>query len=384
MTLRLTVALAAALVAAPIATAAAEEQTKFTATLRGHAMIPAATFVLPPADAPRALTVSGRFTGAGNNRTEEFYSVEGRTWIGAADQEKRATGMSLPFLGQPMQGFSGIKHVGDGVFWALQDNGFGSKANSADAMLLAHLLRPDWETGRVQIIETIFLADPARILPFPIVNENTPSRYLTGADFDIESIQPVGELLFFGDEFGPYLFATDLQGNVTFLTETRLGNRTLRSPDHHALKLPNLPGEVAFDVRRSRGFEGMAQSVDGTKLYPLIEGPIWDAEAGAVENVDGKEFLRLMEFDLDAQDWTGRSWTYPLEENGHNIGDFNMISETRGLVIERDGGEGDPAQACAEGSDGQDCFYRPAAFKRVYLIEMGEPAPRWRSSAMWI
>jgi len=30
-------------------------------------------------------------------------------------------------------------------------------------------------------------------VPFRIVNENTPRRYLTGSDFDIESIQPIGD-----------------------------------------------------------------------------------------------------------------------------------------------------------------------------------------------
>ena len=44
-----------------------------------------------------------------------------------------------------MQGFSGIKSVGDGTYWVLTDNGFGSKANSPDAMLMFHKVR---RTGR--------------------------------------------------------------------------------------------------------------------------------------------------------------------------------------------------------------------------------------------
>ena len=369
----LSLALALAASTALAAGTAMAEQTKFTATLKGHAFIPAATFAVPPADAPRGFTVSGRFTTKDNARTEALYSVEGRTWIGAKDAPKRATGLSLPFVGQPIQGFSGVKHIGEGVYWALSDNGFGNKVNSPDAMLMAHKLRPDWESGRVEIIETVFLSDPDGVLPFRLATEFTEARYLTGADFDIESIQPVGDQLWFGDEFGPYLFATDMQGRVTFITETKLGDRVLRSPDHPGLKLPNLPETVTFDVRRSRGFEGMAQSPDGATLYPLIEGPIWDAEAGAVEMTDGKEYLRLLEFDVASQSWTGRNWTYSLEVNGNNIGDFNMISETRGLVIERDGGEGVPELACPQGTSGLDCFYKPAAFKRVYLIELGEP-----------
>lgn len=363
-----------AIAAALVTTAAAAEPEKVTAKLKGHAILPALTFAVPPADAPAAFTVSGRFTGPGNTRTETLYSVEGRTWIGSPGKDRRATGLSLPFVGQPVQGFSGVKHIGEGLYWALSDNGFGSKANSSDAMLMAHRIRPDWESGGVDLLETVFLSDPDKILPFRIATEFSESRYLTGADFDIESIQPVGDLLWFGDEFGPYVFATDREGRVVFLTETFLGDRKLVSPDHPSLKLPNLPdGEIAFDVRRSRGYEGMAQSPDGTTLYPLIEGPIWDAEAGDIERMEnGQAFLRMLSFSVPDRAWTGDNWMYPLEDPGHAIGDFNMISETRGLIIERDGNEGLPGLACVEGSDEQDCFARPAAFKRVYLIEMGE------------
>ncbi|MEO1491009.1 MAG: esterase-like activity of phytase family protein [Pseudomonadota bacterium] len=362
-----------ALATALLSTTALAEATKVTATLKGHAILPALTFAVAPSDAPSDFAVSGRYTGPGNQRTEVLYSVEGRTWIGTGDNARRATGLSLPFVGQPVQGFSGVKHIGNGIYWALSDNGFGSKANSGDTMLMAHKIRPDWETGKVEMIETVFLSDPNKVLPFRIATEFTDSRYLTGADFDIESIQPVGDLLYFGDEFGPYVFATDMDGKVTFITETFLGERKLISPDHPSLKLPNLPdGEIAFDVRRSRGYEGMAQSPDGSKLYPLIEGPIWDHEKGAIETMEnGQAFLRMLEFSTADQSWTDNNWMYPLEDPGHAIGDFNMISETRGLVIERDGNEGIPELACAEGSDEQDCFARPAAFKRVYLIEMG-------------
>ena len=42
-----------------------------------------------------------------------------------------------------------------------------------------------------------------RVVPFHLVNEATPQRYLTGSDLDIESMQPIGDALWFGDEFGP-------------------------------------------------------------------------------------------------------------------------------------------------------------------------------------
>ncbi len=340
----------------------------FPATLAGHAALPAMTFVAPPADAPAMFTTSGNFAGPGNLRIDTLNQVEGTTWI-SAPEATRGTGLYFPFVGQPVQGFSGIKAMGDGEYMMLVDNGFGSKVNSPDAMLQVHRVRPDWETGRVEILESTFLSDPDGVLQFRLTTEATETRYLTGADFDLEGMQPIGDEIWFGDEFGPYVFATNTDGEVVYITETYVDGEVVQSPDHHGVRMPSVPGEVTFPVRRSRGFEGMAASVDGAFLYPMFEGPLWDAEAGAFEtDADGNAFLRIIEFDVAAREFTDRSWQYRLEDPSHNIGDFNMIDETRGLVIERDGNEGDPRMAC-EGEPTPDCFNAPATFKRVYLID---------------
>ncbi len=43
----------------------------------------------------------------------------------------------------------------------------------------------------------------------------------------------------------------------------------------------------------------MAASPDGSKLYPLLEGALWDGEQ--FENVGGKRYLRVLEFDVKQQ-----------------------------------------------------------------------------------
>lgn len=359
-----TLAIAMALVAVP---AIAKD---YAAELAGHAILPAATFVPPPADAPESFAISGRFAEPAKGRNETVGSIKGTSFL-SDKNAPRETGMSLPFKGQPVQGFSGIKKLANGNFIVLTDNGFGSKANSSDAMLMFHELRVDWAGGKVDRVGTSFLHDPDRKLPFVIVNEHTPKRYLTGADLDIESIQPIGDSLWFGDEFGPYLVRTDLSGKVTGFFETKVDGKLVRSPDHYALTPPAMPGPVAFEVRRSRGFEGMAASVDGKFLYPLLEGPLWDAAAKAWETKDGREYLRILEFDVAKGEYTGRSWKYRLELNDNNIGDFNMIDADTGLIIERDNGEGDPATAC-NGPAKPDCQNVPAKFKRIYKIDLAQ------------
>jgi len=134
---------------------------------------------------------------------------------------------------------------------------------------------------------------------------------------------------------------------------------------------PAMPGPVSFTVRRSRGYEGMAASPDGRFLYPLLEGPLWNEQGQAWEARNGREYLRILEFDVAGGAFTARSWKYPLELNGNNIGDFNMIDATTGLIIERDNGEGDAALAC-NGPARPDCFNVPARMKRVYKIDLAQ------------
>jgi hypothetical protein len=43
---------------------------RFEATLAGHAILPAFTMAVPPADAPRDALVSGKFAGPGNLRID--------------------------------------------------------------------------------------------------------------------------------------------------------------------------------------------------------------------------------------------------------------------------------------------------------------------------
>ncbi|WP_327081571.1 esterase-like activity of phytase family protein [Polaromonas sp. CG_9.5] len=356
---------AVALASSPLyAQTAVSAATGFPATLAGHVVMPAASFIAAPQDAPPDLQVSGKFTTG--QRVEAVGTVEGLS-------AGRPTGMSLPFKGQPLQGHSGIKTMPDGSFWLLTDNGFGSKANSPDAMLYLSRYAVDFKGGGMKRLETIFLYDPDKKVPFRIVHEGSKKRYLTGSDFDTESFQLAGGALWIGDEFGPFLIKTDMKGKVLAVFDTLVDGKVVRSPDHPAVTTPSAPGgAVDFQVRRSKGFEGMAASKDGSKLYALLEGALWDAPSKSYENLDGKHYLRVLEFDVKSQSWTGRHWKYALESNSHAIGDFNMIDGTTGLIIERDNGEGTADKACPEGQKRTDCFHDIANFKRVYKVEMSE------------
>jgi glycerophosphoryl diester phosphodiesterase len=95
-------------------------------------------------------------------------------------------------------------------------------------------------------------------------------------------------------------------------------------------------------AQTSGGFEGMAISPDGTKLYPLLEKPL---------DGIGKEII-ASEFDIKTKSYTGKHFVYPFDR-GVSIGEFILYKERRGLVIERDGSQGDLN-----------------GFKRIYSVEL--------------
>ncbi len=330
----------------------ATAQDMVPAELAGHAFLPAYSFSVPPADAPFGLVLSGRFLDA-----------TGR--LDTPGSGPATNGLRPPFIGQPLQGFSGFAatRLEDGRPIALIDNGFGTLLNSPDAMLSWTVLGVDFEAGAVSVEDRVWLRDPNRVVPFLIVNEASDSRYLTGGDFDPESIQVVGDEVWIGEEFGPWLISASLDVVVTGVFPVEVEGRVVRSPDNPGLRVGAVAG-TDYHQPRSGGFEGMALR-DGM-LWAMFEQPLLD-DSGASEGA----FLRAIEFDPEARVWTGEGFRFPLTEGAAAIGDFNMIDETRALVIERDQGQGHPSLACAEGQT-EGCFANPARVKRVTLIDLSQ------------
>jgi glycerophosphoryl diester phosphodiesterase len=253
-------------------------------------------------------------------------------------------GRTPPFPGQPVQGISALIDAGHGTFWAMPDNGFGNKANSADFLLRVYKVLPQFETkdggpGTIDILGFVQFRDPDNRIPWPIVNGSSADRLLTGGDFDIESIRIDRDGDFWvGDEFGPFLLHFDETGR---LLEAPIALPGVKSPDNPTLGggTPNLPS--------SRGFEGTAISPNGKTLYPTLEGAL---------TTDPDQRRRIFyEFDIASSSYTGTTWQYRMEDPAHAIGDVTAVDKNRLLVIERDNLQG-----------------AAAAFKRVFLVDLRE------------
>lgn len=246
-------------------------------------------------------------------------------------------GQIHPFKGQVIPGFSGIVEVGDGTFYGLPDNGFGSKANSSDFLLRIYQVKPNWETaataknpenvGGIDVLHKIDLKDPARKITWPIVNNHTPDRLLTGADFDPESIVQASDGSFWiGEEFGPYILHFSADGT---LLHAPYPHPEVKSPSN-----PTLGADEKPNLRNSKGFEAMA--TDGRYLYPIFEGYLDEAE-------DKRERI-VSQFDTEIGEYTGATWTYMAESEDALIGDAFLTKDGRLLVLERDDSLGSDAE----------------------------------------
>lgn len=247
-------------------------------------------------------------------------------------------GVTFPLPSQPVEGFSGIVEGRvRGEYLAMADNGFGNKANSPDFHIRAYYLRPDFKTadggsGAVGVHDHIEFSDPDRRMPFPIQQEGTAARILTGADIDPESIQRDrrGDL-WVGDEFGPWLLHFDPAGR---LLEAPIAMPDGLVAETNPLADPDgagpLPPRVPITVSNSRGIEAMALTPNDRSLYVILEGATRIAG-------DAPTSRRTYEFDLHRRTWTRVHADYGTDDAGYFVADAQALDSHHLLVIERDG-----------------------------------------------
>ena len=231
---------------------------------------------------------------------------------------------------QPVGGFSALLDApGRDNYWAMPDNGFGTKANSHSFLLRVYEVHADFETARggsgaVRILKWITLRDPDHKIPFELINDATPDRLLTGGDFDIESVrEDYRGTLWFGEEFGPFLLHTDATGKVL---EAPIPLPDVKSPDYPA----DFPAPIAgpANLNSSAGFEGMAISPDGRTLYPTLEGPV----AG-----DDPLTRRIYQFDIRSRRYAAKRRTYHIDDPGWSVSDLYALDDHHLVALERDG-----------------------------------------------
>lgn len=257
-------------------------------------------------------------------------------------------GITFPLPGQPIAGFSAIVQGSrPGSYLAMPDNGFGNKMNSRDFLIRAYHIRPSFKTadggsGTVSVGDFVSFRDPDHRIGFPIVNEGTTDRLLTGGDIDPESLQRGRQHdLWMGDEFGPWILHFDAQGRLLDAPFAMPGG--IVSPSNPLLiGLPTHPN--------SRGLEAMAITPDRKYLYAALEG-------ATVADAD-RSRRYIFEFSTERREFTGLTFQYRTEDPGYLLADMWALDRHRFMVIERDAGRG-----------------LAALFRRIYLIDLRDTGP---------
>ena len=242
---------------------------------------------------------------------------------------------------QPVQGFSAMVPAGDDTWWALTDNGFGARDNSADYQLSIYHVAPNFGQGEPEVLSTIVLSDPDGHVPWQIVCDRTgtplpdltvnvmppvpppacgsdpAARLLTGFDFDPESMQVASDGTFWlGEEFGPFLLHVDGNG---ILLEPPIATPGIKAPQNPTL---NVAGGEEPNVATSRGFEGMGISPDRRTLYPLLEGAVGD---------DSAQDVLMLTFDIRRRRFSRDADVIRLEMPGAKVNLTLLTRASTGL-----------------------------------------------------
>jgi hypothetical protein len=262
-------------------------------------------------------------------------------------------GRELPFKDLPVQGFSSIVLRDGGDCVALQDNGFGTMANSPDYPLgwfHLHLKLddPPPSGGAVEVLDFVPWSDPERRIPFAVTLADSSGRPLTGADFDPESFVRMNDGSFWaGEEFGPYLVHVGPDGAILEkpvpipvvppLRAFSRGSPVLRTPDHPDLRFlrkEEMRLELA-NLPRSGGIEGLARNTAGDRIA-AVEKPL----------IDDQERTRrvILEFDPARHGFSGAFWFYEADREDVSLTSLEGVNDRIFLVMERDTAEGLAAQ----------------------------------------
>ena len=289
-----------------------------------------------------------------------------------------------------------------GSWWALADNGYAWRPNSADFQLVFYRIDPRWgDAGGAKVLESVVLRDPDRRIPWKIVcdqergaplpgfsfnalprpssacGESPAARILTGFDLDPESFVRTPDGTFWiGEEFGPFLIHVAADGRVL---ESPIQVSGVRSPQNPFLAISDRGHPERPTLAASRGFEGVAISPDGSTLYALLEGAVAEDDAQELRIyvydiakrafADGflKVRVEMPSQKVNLSILTDGSGTrvYPDAAAPRvgpvSIGELKAVNERQLLMIERDN-HGDDLTA--------------PRFKKIYLLDTSRSEER--------
>jgi hypothetical protein len=249
-------------------------------------------------------------------------------------------------------GLSAIEYSGaDDLYYVLSDRGpKDGTVRFACRWQMIELKVPQGSQGRgsAKLVGTTLLKAADGKPYIGLASAFDPQGPDGGHRFDPEGLRrgPSGNI-FISDEYGPYVVEFDSSGHAV---------RSLPVPSRYSIRHPSASKdeEIARNTSgriSNAGFEGLAISTDGSRLYALTQLPLLqDSQPGKSGKRRGLN-CRLLEIDLKTE--ATREFVYPLEGHKNKLSEILAAPDGRFLVIERDGEAGEHA-----------------AFKRIMAIDL--------------
>ncbi|HEV7998753.1 MAG TPA: esterase-like activity of phytase family protein [Planctomycetaceae bacterium] len=315
---------------------------------------------LSASTAPRLLA-AGFLVGclvrlAGPARADEQIQFLGKVELPPGTLDK--SGLSDVLQGNvphnQLGGLSALEYSGhDDVYYALPDRGPGDGSARYRCRWQMIELKPPAapnSKGSARVVATTLLTATDGKPLLGVSTAFDPKGPDGNHRFDPEGIRlgPSGSV-FISDEYGPYVFEFDATGHQI---------RALDVPARYSIAHPAASKEEELSANKSgrvanAGFESLAISRDGKRVYALIQLPLLqDGKRSKKGKIKGLN-CRLLEINL--ADGATRDFLYQLEGEGNKTCEMLAVDDHRFLVIERDGQEG-----------------QSAAFKKIMKIDLAD------------
>ncbi len=273
---------------------------------------------------------------------KEHADIELIGWTSFSGTEKDLSGLKDTLVdGTPHDRLGGF---GSAIAWTGKDDEYVAMvdrgSSDGDVAYACRFQRIDIHvdpsgspTVRAKLVATTMLRNEKGETLVGLATAFDAEHPLASLRFDPEGVRVSRkDTLFVCDEYGPLVCEFDRQGR-------RL--RTLSVPPEFAVAHPAADKEekIAGNLRgrvTNKGFEGLAISPDGSKLYVLLQAPLIQDHGRKGVN------CRLLELDIDTQ--KTRELCVPLDDKDLDFNEILAIDARRFLAIERDGERGSEAR----------------------------------------